>query len=372
MIVWYGPPYSYSGYGLHNRKIVLELNRLGFDIKLIPTEEHIPEELPQKDTLLKLTKKPLPDHKKVISINCVPPPSSAFRSDYSILYTTIESENIHWGAKVRSSYFQEVWVPCKLNYKAYRKAGFPKKKLFYMPEGVDPIHHSPSRGILEKYASPAFTFLYIGDWSYRKGIEPLLIAYATEFKPGERVRLLLLVHYQGQDRKKSEKRILHELNYFKNKNNINFSPPIEFIFDYLPEDDLSRLYNTADCYISPSLGEAWNLPVMQAMAHELPVITTNFGGPQDYCNKKNSYLIDIEKMDIMDDKTNLHVDFYQGEKFAFPNIKHLRYLIRQVYRKRTEAKEKGKRARQDCFDKWTWEIAGMKVAKRILRIMKKL
>lgn len=372
MIVWYGPPFSYSGYGLHNRKIILELDHLGFDIKLIPTEEHIPEELPQREALLKLARKPLPNHNKVISINCVPPPSSAFRSDYSILYTTIESENIHWGARVRSSYFQEVWIPCKLNYKAYRKAGFPRKKLFYMPEGVDPVHHSPTKGILDQYKSPSFTFLYIGDWSYRKGIEPLLIAYATEFKSNEKVRLLLLVHYQGHDSKKSEKRILHELDYFKNKHEIKFLPPVNFIFDYLSEDNLSRLYNTVDCYISPSLGEAWNLPVMQAMAHALPVITTNFGGPRDYCNKKNSYLINIDKMDTIDDKTTVHVDFYLGEKFAFPNIKHLRYLMRQVFWQRAEAKKKGLRARSDCLDKWTWKMAGERIAKRLLKIRKKL
>lgn len=372
MIIWYGPPYSYSGYGLHNRKIVLELDHLGFDIKLVPTEEHIPEELPQKEALLHLTKKPLPDHNKVISINCVPPPSSAFRSDYSILYTTIESETLHWGAKVRTSFFNEIWVPCRQNFKTLRKAGFSRRKIFYMPEGVDPILHGPIHKKLQEYQSSFFTFLYIGDWSYRKGIEPLLIAYSTEFKKNENVRLLLLTHYQGHDKKKSEQRILHELDYFKNKHKLNFLPPIEFIFDYLSESNLSRLYNTTDCYVSPSLGEAWNLPVMQAMAHELPIITTDFGGPQDYCNKKNAFLIQIDKMDTIEDKCDLHVDFYQGQKFAFPDIKHLRHLMRHVFEHRAEAKKKGKQARRDCINKWTWAMAGRRIAKRLEKLRRKL
>lgn len=372
MILWYGPPYSYSGYGLHNRMVVLELNRLGLDVKLIPTEKHIPEDLPQKDILLELTKKPFPKHNKVISINCVPPPSSACRSGYSILYTTIESENMHWGAKIRSNFFEEIWIPCKQNYKAFRKAGFPRKKIFYMPEGVDPVLHSQTQGILKDHRSPLFTFLYIGDWSYRKGIGPLLSAYAKEFSRRDKVRLLLLVHYQGNDRKTSEKRILHELEWFEKNLGFKIEAELNFIFDYLKEKELSQLYNAVDCYISPSLGEAWNLPVIQAMAHELPIITTRYGGCVDYCNDKNSYLIDVEKMDTIDDKTPCHVDFYQGEKFAFPNIKHLRSLMREVFEHRAEAKEKGLRARRDCVKKWTWTMAGEKIAKRILKIKKKL
>lgn len=372
MIIWYGPPYSYSGYGLHNRKLVLELDRMGFDIKLIPTEEHIPEELPEREALLKLTRKKLKNHDKIISINCIPPPSSAHRSDYSILYTTLESETVHWGAKVRATYFNEIWIPCKQNYKAYRKAGFSRRKLFIMPEGVNPVFHSPAQGILKEHKSDDFTFLYIGDWSYRKGIQQLLIAFSYCFATNENVRLLLKTNYQGHNEEKSEKRILMEFEHMKKIHAINSAPHVDFIFPYLSEQNLSKLYNSVDCYISPSLGEAWNLPVMQAMAHKLPVITTKYGGPTDYCNKKNAFLIQIDKMDRIDDKTTVHVDFYQGVNFAFPNISHLVNLMRYVFEHKEEAKKKGIQARQDCINKWTWKLSAKKIAKRLERIRKKL
>lgn len=372
MIIWYGPPYSYSGYGLHNRKLVLELDRLGIDVKLIPTEEHIPEELAEKEDLERLTKKHLNNDPHNIVINCVPPPSVPYRADYNILYTTLECRDLHWGAKIRSSYYDEVWVPCRQNYKAYRRAGFKRSKLFIMPEGVDTEFHNYLSGPLEECTSPAFTFLFVGDWSYRKGIPFLLQAYAQEFSPEENVRLLLLVHYQGQDEKFSEKRILHEFKFFKKQKEIFDSPPVEFIFSYPPDTELSKIYNSVNCYVSPSLGEAWNLPVIQAMSHSLPVITTNYGGMAHYCTKKNSYLIDVLKFDTMHDKTILTVDFYQGQKFAFPDVRHLRTLMRSVFDDPAEGRKRGHRARRDCVENWTWESAAKKIIKRLQKIQRKL
>lgn len=371
-ILWYGPPFSYSGYGLHNRKIVLELDRRGFDVALIPTEKNIPEKLKEKERLVELARKNKRPEGKTIAINCVPPPSTPCRADYSILYTTLESKDVHWGAKLRASYFDELWLPCRQNMKAFRRAGFRRKKLFYAPEGVDVELHSREIGKSEKYSSQKYTFFYLGDWSLRKGIPYLLKAFSEEFICTENVRLLLLVHYQGHDEEKSRERILEEFEYFKKKLKITYFPQIDFIFSYPSDVEISQIYNSVDCYVSPSLGEAWNLPVIQAMSHELPIITTNYGGMQDFCTHKNSYLIDVEKFDIMDNKTNLHVDFYKGQKFAFPSVEHLKKILRHVFYNQENAKKKGWRARMDCVEKWTWKRAGERIAKRLKKLERKL
>ena len=43
----------------------------------------------------------------------------------------------------------------------------------------------------------------------------------------------------------------------------------------VPEEDLLHLYNGADLFIYPSLYEGFGLPVLEAMACGIPVITSN-------------------------------------------------------------------------------------------------
>ncbi|KAJ3024471.1 hypothetical protein HDV00_000914 [Rhizophlyctis rosea] len=43
---------------------------------------------------------------------------------------------------------------------------------------------------------------------------------------------------------------------------------------------MCKLYNAADCYISPYTAEGFNLPVLEALACGIPVVVTK-GGPTD-------------------------------------------------------------------------------------------
>ena len=47
--------------------------------------------------------------------------------------------------------------------------------------------------------------------------------------------------------------------------------------DFLPEDELIRLYSACDVFVFPSLHESFGLPVIEAMACGKPVVTTPTG-----------------------------------------------------------------------------------------------
>jgi glycosyltransferase involved in cell wall biosynthesis len=44
---------------------------------------------------------------------------------------------------------------------------------------------------------------------------------------------------------------------------------------FIPTDDLALWYNSAECFIFPSVFEGFGLPVLEAMACGTPVITSN-------------------------------------------------------------------------------------------------
>jgi len=367
-LIWYGPPYSYSGYAQHNRAMIFELHKLGWNIQLIPTENSPPEHLIGKDLLLELTKTPHLNREETVCINLIPPPAIGCFSAYTILFTTIESLTVHQGFFRRCSQYDEVWLPCKENVKSMLAAGFPRHKLFHCQEGVHPLIWTPETSPYPKYWSKLFTFFYNGDWSYRKGIDTLITSYAKAFTPTDPVRLLLLVHYQGNGAEKSRQRIITELQEICHKNNIYKLPRIEFIFEHIPDPMLPEVYRCADVYVSPTRGEAWGLPIIQAMSCGIPAIVPNWGGQMDYCNSKNSFLIDTLNFDIIDDKVNLTVDFYREQLFCSPDQNHFTSLLRYAYDHPNEVQRKGKRAREEVSKYFTWERAGKRADKRLRKI----
>lgn len=367
-LTWFGPAFSYSGYAMHNRAMIFELLKLGWDIRLMSTEEHIPEHLIGKDILVQCQHNYHIKEKEAICINLVPPPAMPFWGDYTILFTTLESSTVHTGYLNRIQQYDEIWVPCKDNIKSFLNAGVRGGKLELVPEGVDAEFWSPEHQPESKYKSKEFTFFFNGDWSYRKGIDVMISAYLNAFTSDDNVRLLLLTHYQGHGGAASESRITDEFMAMAGKVHNKKMPKVEFITEFVHDPFMPSVYCCADVFLYPTRGEAWGLPGIQAMSCGVPMITTAWGGQTDYCTKDNAYFIDVEKMDIMDDKVNLTVEFYQKQLFAFPSEAHTIKLMKHCYTHQAEVKEKGKRAREYVKNNFSWRQAGIIADKRLSQI----
>jgi len=368
-LVWFGPPFSYSGYALHNRAMIFELLKLGWDIRLIPTEDHIPPDLIGKKVLQNLVKNTHIDAHNSLCINLVPPPALPHLGLYTILFTTLESKTVHEGFYRRCTMFDEVWVPCKFNVKSMRKAGIKRKNLYYCPEGVysnfwtNQVEPSPD------YKSNQFTFFYNGDWSYRKGMDILIRAYARAFSPTDNVRLLLLTHFQGNGPEVSRQCIGDEMRHICATYNITRLPPIQFIYDHVPDPAMPSIYRCADAYVCPTRGEAWGLPIIQAMSCGIASIIPEWGGQRDYCNSDTSLLIDVEKFDTIHDKVGLDVDFYRYQDFCFSSVDSLVNLMRYSYCHPDEIKLKGKVAAEHVRRYFQWENSGRIADRRLNEVL---
>ncbi|MCX6703974.1 MAG: hypothetical protein NTZ07_00830, partial [Candidatus Woesebacteria bacterium] len=243
-LLWYGPAYSYSGYATHNRYMLFGLEDLGWKIKLVGTESNVPEKLFGKERLLKMTKNKLHDEQNSLCVNLVPPPGLPAYGKKTILFTTLESKTVHEGFFRRCSMYDEIWVPCKDNYFSMIKAGWNPLKLQIIPEGVDVEYFKPGLPALPGVKSNNYTFLFVGDWSYRKGVQWLIPAFCKAFNKEDKVRLLISSHYQGGEDEQSRKRIQDEFKEILEKNNISETPNIEFIYDWIPDDRLAEFYNS--------------------------------------------------------------------------------------------------------------------------------
>ncbi len=60
----------------------------------------------------------------------------------------------------------------------------------------------------------------------------------------------------------------------------------------VPESEMESFYNELDIYVMPSFHEGLSLTIIEAMAHQLPVVTTNVGGHRDAVSDgKNGFLV---------------------------------------------------------------------------------
>lgn len=138
-----------------------------------------------------------------------------------------------------------------------------EKKVVVTYEGVDmPRIGENTARVLESYIITKPYLLYVGNVYPHKNIESLLLA----MKKLSSSSLLKLV-------------IVCKKDYFLERA-INYSYRIgvadKVVFaGYVPDRDLNAIYENAEAYVFPSFYEGFGLPPLEAMAHGLPVLSSN-------------------------------------------------------------------------------------------------
>lgn len=248
----------------------------------------------------------------------------------------------------------EIWVPSTWGRQLLIDNGIPPSRVAVVPEGVDVETFKPVAP--ERGGNRPFRFLFVGKWEERKAVDLLIKAYIQEFDPEEPVELVLHAwnpYIRGFD---LEAKIRSAIRGRRTASIIASAP--------LAEDALVGLYNSCDAFVLPTRAEGWGLPITEAMACGLPVIVTNYSAPVDYLDDDIAYLIPVAKLVSVRDRNFFPSGRALG-KWAQPDAKSLRRIMRHVFENPEEAREKGRLARQAVCDRWTWAEA-VKTARRRL------
>lgn len=107
--------------------------------------------------------------------------------------------------------------------------------------------------------------LYVGNIEMRKNVPGILKAFEI-LAEKEKDLSLILIGRPGYGYDK----VMHQLEGMKHRDRVE-------IRGYQEQKDLSSLYSNALAFLFPSLYEGFGIPVIEAMAHGCPVITSNFG-----------------------------------------------------------------------------------------------
>ncbi len=182
-----------------------------------------------------------------------------------------------WVAQINAN-VDELWVPSEYVRQMYVAGGVDPQRVVAIPNGVDLAVFAPEGPRHELAAASAVTrFLFVGGLIWRKGEDLLLAAWREAFAGREDV--LLVVKdvgaggvYRGSDR-----------SAFVDHAASGAAPPILLLSDELDDVQLASLYRACDVLVHPYRGEGFAMPVLEAMACGLPIITTAGGPTDEFC-----------------------------------------------------------------------------------------
>jgi glycosyltransferase involved in cell wall biosynthesis len=329
---------------------------------------------------------------------------------YVIGRSMYESDTVPqaWLEPLRSALVDEVWVPSAFNRDSFTSAGVDPARLHVMPEPVDvhwfdPQIHTPltldlhvrttltctpttsttiatptsssststatpatattsasaSPPSVSPTTTPPFLFLSIFKFEERKNWQLLLRAFWSEFYASADTALLLRVTLTPEGCELIAELRREHLRECGAACSVELLPTVHLLESTLSSRDLPRLYASADAFVLPTHGEGWGLPIAEAMAMQLPVIATAWGGSTEFLTAENSFALPAA---LLCNATE------PGHQWAQPLQSDLQRLLRQVRQQPDEARQRGERARRHIVQHFSVEAVTHRLEQRLRAI----
>jgi glycosyltransferase involved in cell wall biosynthesis len=139
---------------------------------------------------------------------------------------------------------------------------------------------------------------------------------------------------------------------------------VKIIDSVMGREEINRLVELADCYVSLHRAEGFGFPLAEAMSLEKPVIATANSGNMDFMTPSNSFLTKYRLAEIARD----HGPYKKGSAWADPDTDHAAELMRFVYEHPEAAREMGRKARQDILRGFHPRVVGAMMQQRLLKV----
>ncbi len=353
-VLWQSEVGSASGYAVSSRELLLALDRAGVAVHLayLYGSDWMDN---QRDTHHIAAMRQRPKDLRLPQV--VYAPGALFCKNsgrYRIGYTMLEVDGVPDEWVRLCNEMDEVWVPSAFNRDTFRASGVTAP-IYVMPLGVSPDYFSPQ--IRPFRATRRYTFLSVFEWGERKAPELLLRAYARAFRRSDDVLLVLKVTNRdpGVD-------VHAQIGALRLPMD---SAPVALILNReLPGYQMGSLYRSADCFVLPTRGEGFGLPILEAQACGLPVIATAWSAVRELLDDEIAYPLRVARLV----PARAKCPYYQGFRWAEPDEEHLIHLLRHVYEHQEEAAVKGIAASRAVLDTLTWERAALRIRERLLEI----
>jgi autotransporter strand-loop-strand O-heptosyltransferase len=280
---------------------------------------------------------------------------NGYKIAYNVWETTLYPQ--HFFDKLLE--YDELWMPTKWQRDCVIAQGYPKEKVFIVPEGVDIETFKP----VQKIHKNKFTFVYFGRWDYRKATMEVVRAFSQEFANDDDVELILSADnpYAVDGFNSTEERLEHYNIDTKNIRVVHFPSREEYV-TYLQQGDV---------FLSCARSEGWNLPLIEAMSCGMPSIYSNWGGQLEFANNKG-LPVKILGERFASDGDGLQYNNNANGNYCEPDFEDLRLQMRLVKSFYSTYKKQALEEAKDIHENFNWQKVTKIGANRIKQIRSKL
>jgi glycosyltransferase involved in cell wall biosynthesis len=269
-----------TGLGESARRLVAALQTVGADVSAGPILTDGGGQLPSHPVVERLLAQPRPEEPDVNLIIAAATdfPGLRIPAKRTVGYTFWETDRVHDKVAAGAATVDRLLVASHQNLQAFYSTGI-RPWLVPLP-ALPPLEVAPL-----EIEEVTFVFYGIASWQERKNPTGLLVSYLTSF--GEDDEVLLILKVSNRDSVLAHREIarLHKAL------NLGYNPPVKILAGQWSDQQIASLHARGDCYVSLSRGEACGLPMLDALAWGNRVISTDWGGQNEFLHGTGSAML---------------------------------------------------------------------------------
>ncbi len=242
----------------------------------------------------------------------------------------------------------QVWVPSAWGREVLLANGAAPHRCHVVCEGVDSSRYHPYHPQVE---SPILSYLISGKYELRKSIIETVYAWMQEFGNDPDVELIVKSsHFMNQEAK------YNELSTWIEQSGIN---NVRILWGSISEDEMIDLYQQSHVFVLPTKGEGWGLPLIEAAATGLPIISVMHSGQCEFLQRIANSVIPVE-FDMIPIACQEYQFFYPTEDgdwghWAQPRVDSIRQALRHARDNYNELRSQALANSQLIREAFSWQ-----------------
>ena len=224
----------------------------------------------------------------------------------------------------------EIWTPSEFSSEAVRR--ITQKPVYTVPYYITVTSNEDLERKDFHLPEDKFLFLMLFDKNScmeRKNPEGVIEAFKKAFSEKDDVGLVVKIN--NVDRQDVE-RIKNTLKGYS----------VYFINEMLSREDLIRLIELCDCYVSMHRAEGYGLVLAESMLLGTPTIATGYSANTEFQSADTACLVNYETVELKKDVSLYH----KGDHWADPNVNTCAEYMKKIYSDRAFREQLSQKAKE--------------------------